>query len=157
MTAARLEAGALAPAFTVQNQSGASISLADYRGKKVILYFYPEADTPACTTQACDFRDNLASLSAQGYVVLGISKDSVESLAAFEQKYGLTFPLLSDESLAVHKKYRTWGEKLNYGRSYLGTLRSTFVINEKGRVVHALYNVKAKGHLAMLSKKLGLV
>jgi thioredoxin-dependent peroxiredoxin len=156
MTAARLEAGALAPAFTVQNQSGASISLSDFRGQKVILYFYPEADTPACTTQACDFRDNLASLSAHGYVVLGISKDSVESLAAFEQKYGLTFALLSDESLAVHKKYRTWGEKLNYGRSYLGTLRSTFVINEKGRIEHALYNVKAKGHLAMLSKKLKL-
>lgn len=157
MTAARLEAGALAPAFTVQNQSGASISLADFRGSKVILYFYPEADTPACTTQACDFRDNLATLTAHGYVVLGISKDSVESLSAFEQKHELNFSLLSDESLSVHKKYRTWGEKLNYGRSYLGTLRSTFVINEKGRVVHALYNVKAKGHLSMLSKKLGLV
>ena len=156
MTPARLEAGALAPAFTVQNQSGASISLADFRGQKVILYFYPEADTPACTTQACDFRDNLGALAAHGYVVLGISKDSVAALAAFEQKYGLTFPLLSDESLAVHKKYRTWGEKLNYGRTYMGTLRSTFVINEKGRIVHALYNVKAKGHLSMLSKKLKL-
>jgi peroxiredoxin Q/BCP len=156
MTATRLEAGATAPAFTLQNQSGASISLADYRGQRVILYFYPEADTPACTTQACDFRDNLASLTAHGYVVLGISKDSVDALAAFEQKYGLTFPLLSDESLTVHEEYGTWGEKQNYGRTYLGTLRSTFVIDEQGVLVHALYNVKAKGHLDMLRKKLKL-
>ena len=156
MATARLEAGAAAPAFTLQNQAGASVSLADFRGQRVILYFYPEADTPACTTQACDFRDNLAWLTAQGYVVLGVSKDSVEALAEFEQKYGLTFPLLSDESLRAHQKYGVWGEKLNYGRTYLGTLRSTFVIDEKGRLEHALYNVKAKGHLAMLSKKLTL-
>ena len=156
MTATRLEAGAKAPAFSLTDQSGASVSLSDYLGQKVILYFYPEADTPACTTQACDFRDNLASLTTQGYVVLGISKDSVESLAKFEQKYGLTFPLLSDESLAVHEQYATWGEKQNYGKTYLGTLRSTFVIDEKGVLVHALYNVKAKGHLEMLRKKLKL-
>ncbi len=156
MTATRLEAGMKAPAFALRNQAGASVSLADYRGQRVILYFYPEADTPACTTQACDFRDNLASLTAHGYVVLGASKDSVEALAKFEQKYGLTFPLLSDESLRAHKKYGVWGEKLNYGRTYLGTLRSTFVIDEKGVLEHALYNVKAKGHLAMLSKKLKL-
>jgi len=156
MTATRLEAGAKAPAFSLTDQSGASVSLSDYLGQKVILYFYPEADTPACTTQACDFRDNLASLTTQGYVVLGISKDSVESLAKFEQKYGLTFPLLSDESLTVHEQYATWGEKQNYGKTYLGTLRSTFVIDEKGVLVHALYNVKAKGHLEMLRKKLKL-
>ena len=156
MTATRLEAGAKAPAFSLTNQSGASVSLSDYLGQKVIVYFYPEADTPACTTQACDFRDNLASLTTQGYVVLGISKDSVESLAKFEEKYGLTFPLLSDESLTVHKKYGTWGEKQNYGKSYLGTLRSTLVIDEKGVIEHALYNVKAKGHLEMLRKKLKL-
>jgi thioredoxin-dependent peroxiredoxin len=156
MTTTRLEAGAVAPAFTLQNQAGESVSLADFRGQKVIAYFYPEADTPACTTQACDFRDNLGALSAQGYVVLGISKDSVAALAAFEQKYGLTFALLSDESLTVHEKYGTWGEKQNYGKTYLGTLRSTFVIDENGVIVHALYNVKAKGHLGMLSKKLGL-
>ena len=154
MTATRLEAGAMAPDFTVQNQSGASVSLSDFRGQKVILYFYPEADTPACTTQACDFRDNLASLTTQGYIVLGISKDSVDALAKFEEKYGLTFPLLSDESLTVHEKYGTWGEKQNYGKTYLGTLRSTFVIDEQGVLVHALYNVKAKGHLEMLRKKL---
>ena len=156
MTTTRLEAGALAPAFTLQNQSGASISLADFRDQRVILYFYPAADTPGCTTQACDFRDNLASLTAHGLAVLGVSKDSVASLAAFEQKYGLTYPLLSDETLAVHQKYGVWGEKLNYGKTYLGTLRSTFVIDEKGRLEHALYNVKAAGHLGMLSKKLKL-
>ena len=156
MTTARLEAGAAAPAFTLQNQAGASVSLADFRGQKVILYFYPEADTPACTTQACDFRDNLASLTSQGYVVLGISKDSVDALAKFEQKYGLTFTLLSDESLNTHEAYGTWGEKQNYGKTYLGTLRSTFVIDENGMLVHALYNVKAKGHLEMLRKKLKL-
>ena len=156
MTATRLEAGAKAPAFSLINQSGASVSLSDFRGQKVILYFYPEADTPACTTQACDFRDNLASLTTQGYVVLGISKDSVASLAKFEEKYGLTFPLLSDESLMTHEKYGAWGEKQNYGKTYLGTLRSTFVIDEQGVLVHALYNVKAKGHLDMLRKKLKL-
>jgi peroxiredoxin Q/BCP len=156
MTAARLVAGQAAPTFTLTNQNGTPVSLADYRGRRVILYFYPEADTPACTTQACDFRDNLASLTAHGYVVLGVSKDSVEALVAFEQKYGLTFDLLSDESLAVHEQYGTWGEKLNYGRTYMGTLRSTFVIDENGTLEHALYNVKAKGHLGMLSKKLKL-
>lgn len=157
MTAARLEAGAMAPRFTLQSQDDASTSLADFRGRKVILYFYPEADTPACTTQACDFRDNLGSLTSAGYVVLGVSKDSVADLKKFEQAYGLTFPLLSDADLAVHKKYRTWGEKLNYGRTYLGTIRSTFVIDEKGRITHALYSVKAAGHLSMLRKKLKLV
>ena len=156
MSTTRLEAGTTATAFTLADQSGKSVSLGDFRGQKVILYFYPEADTPACTTQACDFRDNLASLTAHGYVVLGVSKDSVDALARFEQKYGLTFPLLSDESLTAHEAYGTWGEKQNYGKTYLGTLRSTFVINENGVLEHALYNVKAKGHLGMLSKKLKL-
>ena len=156
MTAARLEAGALAPRFTLPNQDGDAVSLADYRGRKVILYFYPEADTPACTGQACEFRDNLGSLAGAGYVVLGVSKDSVSALARFKDKYGLTFPLLSDPELVIHRKYRTWGQKLNYGRTYLGTIRSTFVIDEKGRLTHALYNVKGAGHLSMLRKKLKL-
>jgi peroxiredoxin Q/BCP len=156
MTAARLEAGAMAPRFTLPNQDGMPISLADYRGQRVILYFYPEADTPACTAQACGFRDNLAVLASAGYVVLGVSKDSVAALKKFERSYGLTFPLLSDPDLVTHKKYRTWGEKLNYGRTYLGTIRSTFVIDEKGRITHALYSVKAAGHLSMLRKKLKL-
>lgn len=156
MTAERLEAGALAPRFELPNQDGLPVSLADYRGQKVILYFYPQADTPACTTQACDFRDNLGSLAAADYQVLGISKDTVDDLKRFEHNHGLNFPLLADPTLAVHKKYRTYGEKLNYGRTILGTIRSTFVIDEKGRIIHALYAVKGKGHLAMLRKKLKL-
>ena len=156
MTAARHEAGALAPRFKLPNQDGEPVSLADYRGQKVILYFYPEAETPACTLQACDFRDNLGSVTAAGYVVLGISKDTVDALKRFEQNHGLTYPLLADPTLAVHKKYRTYGEKLNYGRTILGTIRSTFVIDEKGRLIHALYAVKGKGHFEMLRKKLRL-
>ena len=157
MTAARLEAGVRAPLFTLPNQNGEPVSLADYRGQKVILYFYPEADTPACTTQACDFRDNLGALARAGYAVLGVSKDSVSALKKFEANHGLTFALLSDPDLVIHKKYRTWGPKLNYGRTYLGTIRSTFVIDEKGRITHALYSVKGAGHLSMLRKKLKLV
>ncbi len=154
MASLRLEAGAVAPAFTLPDQDGHPVSLADFAGKKVVVYFYPEASTPACTTQACDFRDSLNSLAAAGYRVLGISKDPVAALAAFATAEGLNFPLLSDESLAVHELYGTWGEKQNYGRSYLGTLRSTFVVDEQGALVHALYNVKAKGHISMLRKKL---
>ena len=156
MAAARLEAGARAPVFTLPNQDGDPVSLVDFRGQKVILYFYPEADTPACTTQACDFRDNLGTLADAGYVVLGVSKDPVSALKRFEASYGLTFALLSDPDLVIHKKYRTWGPKLNYGRTYLGTIRSTFVLDEKGRITHALYSVKAAGHLSMLRKKLKL-
>ena len=156
MAAARLEAGAMAPRFTLPNQDGDPVSLADYRGRKVILYFYPEADTPACTGQACEFRDNLGSLASAGYAVLGVSKDAVSALKRFEANHGLTFALLSDPDLVIHRKYRTWGQKLNYGRTYLGTIRSTFVIDEKGRITHALYNVKGAGHLSMLRKKLKL-
>ena len=155
-TVSRLSAGTPAPEFTLLDQDGVEVSLSDFRGQKTIVYFYPEADTPGCTTQACDFRDNLNSLKSAGYTVLAISKDSEESLKKFETEQGLNFPLLSDPSLTAHKKYGTWGEKQNYGKTYLGTLRSTFVIDENGRIEHALYNVKAKGHLAMLSKKLTL-
>ena len=154
MTTAKLEAGQRAPQFALENQDGTTVSLADYRGSKVIVYFYPEADTPACTGQACAFNDGLAELKAAGYTVLGVSKDSVADLAKFAAKYGLRFPLLSDETLAVHKKYRTWGEKLNYGRTYLGTLRSTFVVDEKGVLTHVFYNAKGAGHLEMLRKRL---
>jgi len=154
MTTARLEAGQLAPQFALRTQDNASVSLADFHGSKVIVYFYPQADTPACTSQACDFNDGLAELRSAGFTVLGISRDSVDDLAQFAAKYGLRFPLLSDETLTVHKKYGTWGEKTNYGRTYLGTLRSTFVIDEKGVLTHTFYNAKAAGHLEMLRKRL---
>jgi peroxiredoxin Q/BCP len=152
----RLAAGDTAPEFTLTDQAGASVSLADYHGQKVVVYFYPAAMTPGCTTQACDFRDNLASLGAAGYQVLGLSKDPQAKLAAFAENDHLTFPLLSDEDLAVHRAYGAWGEKNLYGKLVTGVLRSTFVLDEAGTVTHALYNVKATGHVASLKKKLGL-
>lgn len=152
----RLQLDDIAPAFTLLDQDGAPVSLGDAAGHPVIVYFYPEAMTPGCTTQACDFRDNLASLTAAGYRVFGISKDSPAKLKQFQQEDAITFPLLSDEDLAVHNAYGTWGEKNSYGRIVTGTLRSTFVIDEAGVIRQALYNVKATGHVAMLRKRLGL-
>ena len=156
MTSARLETGDIAPAFSLTDQNGNTVSLSDYAGSKVILYFYPAASTPGCTTQACDFRDNLGSLASSGYTVLGVSKDDLAAIQKFVAEEHLTFPLLSDQDLLVHQAYGAWGEKSLYGKIVTGTLRSTFVIGEDGRIEHALYNVKATGHLAMLRKKLGL-
>ena len=151
----RLEAGAAAPDFTLIDQDGASVSLADHAGEKVIVYFYPAASTPGCTTEACDFRDSINSLKSAGYTVLGVSKDGVDALKKFQTEQGLNFPLLSDPDLAVHKEYGAWGEKSMYGKTVTGTLRSTFVV-EDGKVRLPLYNVKATGHVASLRKKLGL-
>ena len=152
----RLEAGQAAPAFTLPDQNGDHVSLADFAGKNVIIYFYPAALTPGCTTQACDFRDSLASLQAAGYVVLGISKDTPAKLKKFEEQEGLTFPLLSDPDLTVHNAYGTFGEKSMYGKIVQGVIRSTFVVAPDGKLSHALYNVKATGHVASLRGKLGL-
>lgn len=152
----RLEIGQKAPAFTLANQNGTEMSLALFSGKKVILYFYPAAMTPGCTREACDFRDSLASLTAAGYVVLGVSKDSPEKLKKFEDKESLTFHLLSDPSLDVHNAYGAYGEKSMYGKTVQGVIRSTFVIDEQGDIELALYNVKATGHVESLKKKLGL-
>ena len=152
----RLDAGTAAPAFTLPDKDGAPVSLSDFVGSKVVLYFYPAASTPGCTTQACDFRDNLASLQSAGYVVLGVSKDAPDALQKFASDEHLPFPLLSDPELAVHHAYGTYGEKSMYGKTVMGVIRSTFVIDEKGAVEHALYNVKATGHVASLRKKLGL-
>ena len=152
----RLAAGDTAPQFTLTDQDGATVSLSDYAGRKVVVYFYPAAMTPGCTTQACDFRDNLGSLSAAGYQVLGVSKDAPARLKEFQERDAVNFPLLSDEGLEVHKAYGAWGEKSLYGKTVTGVLRSTFVIDESGLVQLALYNVKATGHVAGLRKKLGL-
>ncbi len=152
----RLEVGAQAPAFSALDQNGTSVSLSDFAGKKVILYFYPAAMTPGCTTQACDFTDSLASLTAAGYVVLGVSKDSVAKLKKFEEHDSITFPLLSDPELTVHNAYGVYGEKSMYGKTVMGVIRSTFVIDEKGVIELALYNVKATGHVASLRGKLGI-
>lgn len=156
MAAALLEAGSPAPNFTLPDKDGNQVSLADYRGQKVILYFYPAASTPGCTTQACDLRDNMASLEAAGYVVLGVSKDKLSALQKFAQNENLGFPLLSDEDLSVHHAYGAYGEKSMYGKTVMGVIRSTFVVDESGTLEHALYNVKASGHLDMLRKKLGI-
>ena len=149
-------AGQKAPNFTLSDESGSSISLSDFLGKKVVAYFYPAASTPGCTTQACDFRDSLNSLKAAGYQVLGISKDSAAALVKFSEKQGLNFPLLSDPDLVVHHAYGAYGKKSLYGKLVSGVLRSTFVIDENGAITLALYNVKATGHVASLRKKLGV-
>lgn len=152
----RLEAGTPAPSFTLSDKDGNAVSLGDYAGQKVVIYFYPAASTPGCTTQACDFRDNLNSLAAAGYQVLGVSKDTADKLQTFADEEQLTFPLLSDPDLAVHHAYGAYGEKSMYGKTVTGVLRSTFVVDEKGVLTHALYNVKATGHVASLRKKLGI-
>jgi peroxiredoxin Q/BCP len=150
MTASRLEPGRLAPTFTLPDQEEKPVSLRDLRGSRVILFFYPEAMTPGCTKEACDFRDSLAPLQAAGYTVLGISRDLPEKLVRFRERDGLTYDLLSDPDHKVHAKYGVWGDKMNYGKLVKGVIRSTFVIDAKGRVEHALYNIRATGHVARL-------
>ena len=147
---AQLEPGNPAPAFTLIDQDERTVILADLRGGRVILFFYPEAMTPGCTTEACDFRDSLAPLQAAGYTVLGISRDEPEKQRRFRERDGLTYDLLSDPDHSVHEAYGAWGEKMNYGKLVEGVIRSTFVIDEEGRIAHALYNVRATGHVARL-------
>lgn len=152
----RLEPGTAAPDFTLPDQTGAPVTLSDLRGSKVILYFYPEAMTPGCTTQACDFRDNLNQLNTAGYRVVGVSRDDVPKLAQFVKQDHLTFPILSDPDHSIHDAYGTFGEKQLYGKTVTGAIRSTFVIDEEGTITHTFYNTKATGHVAMLKKQLGL-
>jgi peroxiredoxin Q/BCP len=156
MTEPRLTPGTSAPDFSLTTDSGDTLSLKDLHGRKVILYAYPAAMTPGCTTQACDFRDSLGSLQAAGYEVVGISPDRPEQLAKFRARDGLTFPLVSDPDKAVLTAYGAYGEKTMYGKTVTGVIRSTFVIDEEGRISHALYNVKATGHVAKLRRDLGL-
>lgn len=152
----RLAPGDAAPDFTLTTDTGDQVSLSDLRGRKVIVYFYPAAMTPGCTKQACDFTDSLDSLRGAGYEVLGVSKDKPAKLAKFRERDGLTITLLSDEDLAVHKAYGAHGEKKLYGKVVEGVIRSTFVIDEDGKVEVAQYNVKATGHVAKLRRDLGL-
>jgi peroxiredoxin Q/BCP len=156
----KLNPGDPAPAFTLTDDHGATVSLADYPGRKVILYVYPAAMTPGCTKQACDFRDNIASFQKEGYAVLGVSPDKPEKLAKFRERDALTFPLLSDPDKTVLQEYGAFGEKKLYGKTVVGVIRSTFVldVDKKGaaKVDVAQYNVKATGHVAKLRRDLGL-
>ena len=152
----RLEPGQPAPDFTLVDQDDRPVSLHDLRGAPAILFFYPAAMTPGCTTEACDFRDSLAPLQAAGYAVVGISRDDPAKLRAFRERDGLTYPLLSDPDHAVHEAYGAWGEKMNYGKLVEGVIRSTVIIDADGVVTHALYNVKATGHVARIRALLGV-
>ncbi|GAB3800415.1 thioredoxin-dependent thiol peroxidase [Humibacter antri] len=152
----QLTSGNRAPAFTLKNADGASVSLGDYRGGDVIVYFYPKAATPGCTTEACDFRDNLNSLASAGYSVIGVSADPVDAIASFAEDNSLNFPLLSDPGAETAKAYGAWGEKQIGGTTHIGVLRSTVVIDPKGIVSRAEYNVDAAGHVAALRASLGI-
>jgi peroxiredoxin Q/BCP len=156
MTEKRLSPGDPAPDFSLPNDEGVTVALSDLRGKKVIVYFYPAAMTPGCTKQACDFTDSLDSLETAGYEVLGISPDKPEKLARFRARDGLTITLLSDQEKSVMAEWGAFGEKKLYGKLVHGVIRSTFVVDEDGRIELAQYNVKATGHVAKLRKDLGL-
>jgi len=152
----RLEEGTLAPDFTLTDQNGDPFTLSSTRGSKTIVYFYGEAGTPACTSQACDFRDNFAVFEQAGYRVVGISRDEPGVNAGFAKDEHLPQVIVSDPTREVHALYGTFGEKQLYGRTVQGVIRATFVLDEEGRVVLPLYNIKATGHVAMLLKKLRL-
>jgi peroxiredoxin Q/BCP len=140
----RLEPGDKAPPFSLRDQAGETVNLSDYAGRKVLVYFYPEADTPGCTKQACAVRDSRSDLASLGVDVVGISPDEPDKQARFDQKYGLGFPLLADTDHAVADAYGVWGEKTLYGRTYMGIVRSAFLVDEGGKVAHAWYKVRSE-------------
>ena len=152
----RLSVGDTAPDFTLSNQDGKSVTLSEFKGQRVVVYFYPAAMTPGCTTEACDFRDSLSALSAAGLVVLGISPDQPEKLKKFAEKEELNFDLLSDPDKSMMEEWGAFGEKKNYGKVVQGVIRSTLVIDAEGAVELAQYNVKATGHVARVRKALGI-
>lgn len=149
---ARLEVGDKAPAFSLPDADGNTVKLADFKGRKVIVYFYPAASTPGCTKQACSFRDGLAALNGAGIDVVGISPDKTEKLAKFRDAEGLTFPLLGDPDKKVLTAWGTFGEKKMYGKTVQGVIRSTFLVDEKGKIALAQYNVKAAGATTLIEK-----
>ncbi|WP_066952308.1 thioredoxin-dependent thiol peroxidase [Streptomyces lushanensis] len=152
----RLNPGDTAPAFTLPDADGKDVSLADHKGRKVIVYFYPAALTPGCTKQACDFTDNLGLLADAGYDVIGVSPDRPEKLAKFREKENLKVTLVGDPAKGVLESYGAFGEKKSYGRTVTGVIRSTIVVDEEGKVEHAFYNVRATGHVAKIIKDLGI-
>jgi peroxiredoxin Q/BCP len=152
----RLAEGDAAPDFRLPDSGGDEVSLSDFRGRHVVVYFYPAASTPGCTKQACDFRDNLAELNDAGFAVVGISPDKPAKLAKFVADEGLTFPLLSDENKEVLTAWGAFGEKQNYGRTIMGVIRSTFIVDPDGKIAKAMYNVRATGHVAKLRRDLNV-
>ena len=152
----RLETGQTAPAFTLPSHAGRSVSLSDFAGRNLIIFFYPAAMTPGCTKEACDFRDSLVRLQKAGYDVVGISPDKADKLARFVEKESLTYPLLSDIDKTVMDAYGAYGEKTLYGKKVTGVIRSTIVVGPDGKVTLPRYNIKATGHVASLAKALGL-
>ena len=152
----RLQVGDTAPAFSLPDADGTVVKLSDYQGRKVIVYFYPAASTPGCTKQACDFRDSLTELNDAGLDVVGISPDKPEKLATFRDKEGLTFPLLSDPTREVLTAWGAFGEKTMYGKTVQGVIRSTFLVDEAGKIAVAQYNVRATGHVAKLRRDLSV-
>jgi len=151
-----LQPGDTAPDFTLPDPDGTPVTLSSFAGKKVVVYFYPAASTPGCTTQACDFRDNIASMQSAGYQVLGISPDTLDKQKKFRDEEHVPYPLLCDPSREVLEAYGAWGEKQLYGKTVTGVLRSTFVVDEQGKIEKAMYNVKATGHVAKLRRDLGI-
>ena len=152
----RLQPGDVAPDFTLPDADGNDVSLSAHKGRKVIVYFYPAALTPGCTKQACDFTDNLQLLTGAGYDVIGISPDAPEKLAKFRDKESLKITLAGDPEKTVIETYGAYGEKKNYGKTYMGVIRSTVIVDEEGKVERALYNVRATGHVAKIIKDLGI-
>ena len=152
----RLAVGDTAPDFTLPTADGSNLTLSDLRGHHVVVYFYPAAMTPGCSTQACDFRDSLATLHGSGYTVIGVSPDPVSALAAFTERDGLTFPLVSDVDKTVLTRWGAFGERKLYGKAVAGVIRSTVVLDPEGKVELAQYDVKAKGHVAKLRRDLGI-
>ena len=152
----KLAPGDAAPDFTLPAADGSTVTLSELRGQHVVVYFYPKASTPGCTTEACDFRDNLATLQTAGYTVLGVSPDKPGALADFAREEHLTFPLLSDPDHGVLEAWGAWGEKTLYGKKNIGVIRSTVVVDPEGKVQLAKYNVKATGHVTSLRKALGV-
>lgn len=147
-----LQAGDIAPDFESLDQDGNPIKLSSYKGKKVVLYFYPKDNTPGCTAESCNLRDNYDALIEQGYEVLGVSTDSEKSHRKFIDKHELPFSLIADTDKSVHEKFGTWGEKSMYGRKYMGTFRTTFIIDEDGKIEEVIQKVKTKEHTAQILK-----
>ena len=152
----KLTAGQQAPGFTLPDAAGREVSLEGYRGRRVVVYFYPKASTPGCTTEACDFRDSLDALNAAGVSVVGISPDGPEAIAAFADEFALTFPLLADDGAAVAREWGAWGEKIVGGEVVEGILRSTAIVSPEGEIESIEYGVQAQGHVAALRTRLGL-